>query len=134
MQHYPSGIRSLVNDWDLLTLTEAATLLKVSVVTLRRWIKQGRLPAYHVGPRKVRIRRSDLAKAFTPTYQKEVSAMQESLTIKPLTDAEVREQRKAIEQSQEFIERLRSERGGKPLSSSASIIRQAREERSRELL
>jgi excisionase family DNA binding protein len=38
------------SDLDLLTLKEAATLLKVSVVTLRRWIKQGRLPAYHVGP------------------------------------------------------------------------------------
>jgi excisionase family DNA binding protein len=55
-------------DLDLLTLGEAAKLLKVSVVTLRRWIKQGRLPAYHVGPRKVRIKRSDLTKAFTPTH------------------------------------------------------------------
>jgi excisionase family DNA binding protein len=132
--HHHSGIRSLANDWDLLTLKEAAALLKVSVVTLRRWIKQGRLPAYHVGPRKVRIRRADLAKAFTPTSQEEVSAMPESLTLQPLTDAEVREQLQAIDKSQEFIERLRSERGGKPLDSSVPLIRQAREERSKQLL
>jgi excisionase family DNA binding protein len=132
--HHHSGIRSLVNDWDLLTLTEAATLLKVSVVTLRRWIKQGRLPAYHVGPRKVRIRRSDLAHAFTPTSQEEVSAVPESITVRPLTDAEVAAQRQAIEESQAFIERLRAKRGGKPLDSSAPLIRRAREERSKQLL
>jgi excisionase family DNA binding protein len=68
--HQLSGISSLHQDLDLLTLPEAAALLKVSVVTLRRWIKQGRLPAYYVGPRKVRINRSDLSKAFTPTMQK----------------------------------------------------------------
>jgi excisionase family DNA binding protein len=123
------------SDFELLTIAEAAKLLKVSTVTLHRWIKQGRLPAYHVGPRKVRIRRSDLAKAFTPTYpEEEVSALKESLTIKPLTDAEVREQLTAIEKSQEFIERMRRERGGKPLDSSAPLIRQAREERSKQLL
>jgi excisionase family DNA binding protein len=132
--HHPSEIRPMDSDWDFLTLTEAAKLLKVSVVTLRRWIKQGRLPAYHVGPRKVRIKRSDLAKAFTPTAQEEVSAMPESLTIKPLTEAEVSEQLQAIEKSQAFIERLRRERGGKPLASSAPLIRRAREERSNQLL
>jgi len=124
----------MANDWDFLTLNEAATLLKVSVVTLRRWIKQGRILAYHVGPRKVRIRRSDLAKAFTPTSQEEVSALKESLTIRPLTDEEVGQQRKAIEESQKFIERLRRERGGKPLDSSAPLIRRARLARSKELL
>jgi excisionase family DNA binding protein len=132
--HRPSGIRSLVNDWDFLTLTEAATLLKVSVVTLRRWIKQGRLPAYHVGPRKVRIHRADLAKAFTPTSQEEVSAVPESIPVRPLTAAEVAAQRQAIKESQAFIERIQAKRGGKPLDSSAPLIRQAREERSNQLL
>ena len=133
LQHL-SGIRPMANEWDLLTLDEAAKLLKVSIVTLRRWIKQGRLPAYHVGPRKVRIKRSDLTKTFTPTYQEEVSAMKEPLTIRPLTDAEVAQQLQAIEKSQAFIERMRRERGGKPLDSSAPLIRRARVERSKELL
>jgi excisionase family DNA binding protein len=51
---------------DLLTLPEAAKLLKVSTVTLGRWLKDGRLPAYRVGPRAVRIRRQDLDAMLTP--------------------------------------------------------------------
>jgi excisionase family DNA binding protein len=122
------------SDLDLLTLKEAATLLKVSVVTLRRWIKQGRLPAYHVGPRKVRINRSDLSKAFTPAYREEVSAVPEKITIRPLTDAEVAEQLQAIAESEAFLARMRAKRGGKPLASSVPLIRQSREERSKQLL
>jgi excisionase family DNA binding protein len=120
-------------DLDLLTLTEAAALLKVSVVTLRRWIKQGRLPAYHVGPRKVRINRSDLSKAFTPTYQEEVSAVPERMTIRPLTDQEVQAGLEALKESEAFIERLRERRKGKPLAPSWPLIRQEREERSKRL-
>jgi excisionase family DNA binding protein len=52
---------------ELLTIAESAKLLKVSPVTLGRWLKQGRLPAFHVGPRAVRIRRQDLAALLTPT-------------------------------------------------------------------
>ena len=131
--HHLSGIGSLHQDLDLLTLPEAATLLKVSVVTLRRWIKQGRLPAYHIGPRKVRIKRRDLTKAFTPTYQEEVSAMPERITIRPLTDQEVREGLEALKESEALIERLRERRRGKPLAPSWPVIRQEREERSKRL-
>jgi excisionase family DNA binding protein len=121
------------SDLDLLTLTEAATLLKVSVVTLRRWIKQGRLPAYHVGPRKVRINRSDLSKTFTPTNQEEVSAMPERSTIRPLTDAEVQAGLEALQESSAFIERLQERRKGQPLAPSWPLIRQEREARSKRL-
>jgi excisionase family DNA binding protein len=134
VQQHPSGIYPMNSDLDLLTLTEAATLLKVSVVTLRRWIKQGRLPAYHVGPRKVRIKRHDLTKAFTPTAQEEVSAVPEKITIRPLTDAEVAEQLQAVVESEAFLARMRAKRGGKPLDSSVPLIRQSREERSKQLL
>jgi excisionase family DNA binding protein len=134
VQYHPSGSRLMNSDLDLLTLTEAAALLKVSVVTLRRWIKQGRLPAYHVGPRKVRINRRDLTKAFTPTYQEGVSAVPERITIHPLTDAEVREGLEALKAADAVIQTIRERRGGQPLASSVSLIRQAREERSKQLL
>lgn len=52
---------------DLLTIPEAAAALKVSPVTISRWLKQGRLPAYRMGPRAVRIRRDDLAEVLTPS-------------------------------------------------------------------
>jgi excisionase family DNA binding protein len=122
------------SDLDLLTLGEAATLLKVSVVTLRRWIKQGRLPAYHVAPRKLRIKRSDLTRAFTPTYHEEVSAMPERIPIRPLTDVEVREALEALKEADAVIEAIRERRGGQPLDSSVPLIRRARETRARRLL
>jgi excisionase family DNA binding protein len=133
VQQHTSGIRPMNSDLDLLTLAEAAKLLKVSIVTLRRWIKQGRLPAYHVGPRKVRIKRRDLTKAFTPTDQEEVSAMPERIPIRPLTDAEVNQGLAALKESEALIERLRERRKGQPLAPSWPLIRQEREARSKRL-
>lgn len=52
---------------DLLTVPEAAERLKVSAVTVSRWIKQGRLRALKVGPRAVRIRTEDLDRIMAPT-------------------------------------------------------------------
>jgi len=54
-------------DSDLLTIPEAAAVLKVSPVTISRWLKQGRLPAYRMGPRAVRIRRDDLTDVLKPS-------------------------------------------------------------------
>jgi excisionase family DNA binding protein len=51
---------------ELLTVPEAAEVLKVSAVTVSRWLKQGRLPAYRVGPRAVRIRRADIDHILAP--------------------------------------------------------------------
>jgi excisionase family DNA binding protein len=48
-----------VRQRSFLTPQEVSDLLRVSVYTVRRWIKQGRLPAYKVG-RVWRIRESDL--------------------------------------------------------------------------
>lgn len=44
-----------------LTPQEVADLLRVSVYTVRRWIKEGHLPAYKVG-RGWRISEPDLGK------------------------------------------------------------------------
>jgi excisionase family DNA binding protein len=60
----------IVADADLLTVPEAATVLKVSPVTVSRWLRQGRLPAYRLGPRAVRIRRADLAAVFSPARER----------------------------------------------------------------
>ncbi len=60
-------------DGDLLTIPEAAAALKVSPVTIARWLKQGRLPAYRMGPRAVRIRREDLMAVLTPSGHAETS-------------------------------------------------------------
>jgi excisionase family DNA binding protein len=50
-----------LSDQSFLTPQEVSDLLQVSVYTVRRWIKQGELPAYKVG-RLWRINESDLDK------------------------------------------------------------------------
>jgi excisionase family DNA binding protein len=45
---------------ELLTVKEAARLLKVSPYTVYRWISAGRLNAVRYSPRVLRLRRSDL--------------------------------------------------------------------------
>ena len=49
---------------ELLTVQETAALLRVSPVTVRRYISSGRLTAVHVG-RNVRIEREDVEKLPT---------------------------------------------------------------------
>ncbi|WP_082909445.1 helix-turn-helix domain-containing protein [Mycolicibacterium iranicum] len=51
---------------ELLTINEAAELLKVHHRTIRRFITTGRLPGYHLTARTVRLRRSDVEKLLTP--------------------------------------------------------------------
>jgi excisionase family DNA binding protein len=41
---------------------QAAEILGVSVVTIKRWIRQHRILAYRVGPTLVRIPRSEIAR------------------------------------------------------------------------
>ncbi|MEV6660628.1 helix-turn-helix domain-containing protein [Nocardia fluminea] len=48
------------NDTPPLSLAEAATRTGVSVYTLRRWIRAGRLPAVRIGPRMIRVTVADL--------------------------------------------------------------------------
>lgn len=48
---------------EILTLQEAAKLLKVSDATLRNWIKRGKLPALKEG-RAFRIKKADIEKKF----------------------------------------------------------------------
>ncbi len=122
---------------DFITVAEAARLLRVSIVTLQRWIKQGRIPAYRLGPRYIRIRRPDLAKLLVPTSREEAEpapeAMSVWLDVKPLTEHEVQQRMEAIHRSEDLIARMRARKGGSRLSSSWRLIRQTREERSKRL-
>lgn len=49
---------------EFLTVDEAATFLRVSVSTIRRWIREGGLPAHRVGKRRILLKRADLAHAM----------------------------------------------------------------------
>lgn len=49
---------------DLLTISEAAAELGFHPNTIRKFIKTGRLPAYRIGVKIIRIKRSDLETIF----------------------------------------------------------------------
>ncbi len=49
-----------MSDDHYLTPAQVADELHVTVVTVRRWITNGQLPASKAGPRKWIVRRSDL--------------------------------------------------------------------------
>ncbi len=57
----------------LLTLEDVAERLGVHIRTLHRFVADGRLPAYRIGPRLVRIRTSDV-EAFLEPVQTRASA------------------------------------------------------------
>lgn len=50
----------------LISLTQAAETLGVDPRTIRRYIAAGRLPAYRIGPRLIKIDAADLAKLVRP--------------------------------------------------------------------
>jgi excisionase family DNA binding protein len=49
-----------------LSVTEAADYLNVTVRCIQKMIADGRLPAYKLGPRVVRLRRADIESALQP--------------------------------------------------------------------
>ena len=122
-------------EYDLLTVAEAARVLKVSAVTIHRWLKQGRLPSYHLGPRYIRIRRSDLGAVLKPAGKSKTGGPEEdgqdsaNLTVRPLTDEEVERGLSALDSSERLIEQIKAQRRGKQLPSSWKLIRRARAER-----
>lgn len=124
-------------DEEFLTVTEAATLVRVSSSTIRRWIREGNLPAYRLGPRRLGLRREDLSALVTPignnTEAAHFETDIESLERRKLTPEEVRRGLVAMERLQRTVEEISARHGG-PFPSSLPIIDAMREERDRQLM
>ena len=54
---------------EFLTIREVAHLLKLSEATIRKWCREGRLPALKLG-KAYRIRRSDIDRLFEQARKK----------------------------------------------------------------
>lgn len=127
-----------VVDEGYITVAEAAQLLKVSRSTLWRWIDQGKLPAYRFGERRVLIRQEDLKTLITPAREQKGGGMTEiekdrERLSRPLTKEEQKKALAALEAARQFSAELRRRQGGQRFSDSAEIVREMREERTREL-
>lgn len=125
---------------EFYTVAEAASELGISPSTVWRWIQDEKLPAYRVGPKAIRIKKTDLLASVVPAQPqtKEVNhlrhtAVSLSAVDRPLSRQEASALRAAIEEARLVRQRILKRRKGRPLRSSWQIISEAREERSRQL-
>ncbi|MBM2811437.1 MAG: DNA-binding protein [Chloroflexi bacterium] len=129
---------TIVQDVEFLTVAEAAGTLKVSISTIRRWIDQGDLPAYRLGPRRVRLKVSDLARLISPIRLDEhdsTKAQQRGLEQlgRPLDSKEKERALAAIEAVSRLRHAVAAGRGGKLFSPSHAVLNEIRDERTRDL-
>jgi excisionase family DNA binding protein len=122
---------------DYLTVAEAAALLRVASSTIRRWIRQGDIPAYRIGKRRVALRRTDVDNMVAPVQSESKPAHYTIYTdlsqVPKLTPEDVQRSLEAMERVRQINKVILARRGGKPFESSVDIIREMREERMREL-
>lgn len=132
-----------MSEQEWLSIAEAAAVWRVSKITVHRWIKQGRVQAYHVGPRRVRLRAEDV-NALPVAIQKDPRAEEgemlidagdalvtTELALPGMTDEQFDEGREALRRIDEMAARIRARSG---LHESAAILmRQAQEERDKYL-
>ena len=125
---------------DLLTKREVAELLKVSEVTIARWLKQGRLPAYRVGPRAVRVRRADVERLMAPLDgvgrppSPGAGDDWKAQALRPLTEEEKAYGLRWLEEAIKLGNEISARRGGKSFDVPIEeIIRQEREKRTRQI-
>jgi excisionase family DNA binding protein len=105
------------------TVGQAATFFDVSPATVWRWIDAGKLPAYRVGGRKIRIRAEDLQEVVRPAREgREARAVAGSAVTPAPPDPEELARRRAL--VEEILARRRH-RVIAPLTS-ADLVRKAR--------
>jgi excisionase family DNA binding protein len=106
---------------DYYTVTQAAKVLEVSPSTIWRWIKAGKLPAYRVGERTIRIKKVDLPSIVIPARAKEVSMEKQPITFQPPSAEELTRRKAVVDRALQ----LREQSNIAPLTT-AELIQQVR--------
>ena len=118
---------------DLVSVREAAALLRVSESTVWRWISEDVLPSYRVGRKRIYLKRAELAPMLQPAYKKAhglSEADRERLNAFPMSSPTPGVD--PMEQARAFRERLRARRGDQRWPEAWEDINEMRDERSRE--
>jgi excisionase family DNA binding protein len=124
-------------DEEYVTVAEAATLLRVAPSTVRRWIRDGDVPAYRIGRRRVALKRDDLSNLITPARHGIETGSEvvgdERWEPRRLTPEEQQQALEALDRAQRHAEETRARRGGKLFPPSWITINEQRDERTRQL-
>ena len=128
---------------DLLTVPETAELLKVSAVTVSRWLKQGRLPAYRVGPRAVRIRRADVDELLVPATTDQAATIPSdssrreagrfAASHQPDASTTIDEQWAVVEEMAALRDRILTRRKGQTFASASEDLTKTRQKKRKRL-
>ncbi|MGH2449457.1 MAG: helix-turn-helix domain-containing protein, partial [Chloroflexota bacterium] len=119
----------------LIPVSQAARLLAVHISTVRRWIRHGKLPAYRLGDKGVRVRYDDLMQLLTPLEigQKDnVRSDDRSSRPHRLTDEEQHQARAAVTGARTLQDEFRA-RYGTMSPESWEILNESRSERTASL-
>lgn len=124
-------------DEEYLTVAEAATLLRVAPSTIRRWIREGDVPAYRIGRRRVALKREELSSLIAPTRPgletRVPLAGEVQWEPRRLTPEEKQRGLEAMERAQRRAAETTARRGGKLFPPSWITINEQRDERTRQL-
>jgi excisionase family DNA binding protein len=95
---------STTTNRDYYTVAEAAERLNVSHSTVWRWIRSGKLPAYRVGSRNIRIKQSELDKMVEevhtePDWEHMSFEERRRFLLRPPTEEELKRRREAYERT-----------------------------------
>jgi excisionase family DNA binding protein len=125
-----------VIDEQMLTVAEAAEMLRVSPSTVRRWIREGEIRAYRIGRRRIGLRPSDLSSVVTPANTNDPVQVPNGavpFVVPELTPEERDRGRAAV---QRIVERHRAYKASgrsDQITPSWVLINEARDERSEQL-
>ena len=123
-------------DEEFLTVAEAATLLRVAPSTVRRWIREGDVPAHRIGRRRVALRRADLASLITParptTETKNFAAVDDPVVGRQLTPEEKQHALEVMDRIRRRAKEIQARRGGKLFPPAWITINEQRDERTRQ--
>jgi excisionase family DNA binding protein len=99
-------------DEEYVTVAEVATLLRVAPSTVRRWIREGDVPAHRIGRRRVALRRADLARLITPARPaaetNNNAANDDPVVGRRLTPEEVQRALEALDRTQRHAKETRA--------------------------
>ena len=119
----------------LISVASAAAMLHISQSTLWRWIEQGRVRAYRIGPKRVWLKEAELESLLERASRSTGhAALDEGLAAPPPLTAEQRRRGlAAIEEARRFQAELLAARGGRLFEPAWELLHDSREERSRQL-